>query len=82
MTLSITRWYDGTFRPRDIWEPELLSILWEECEWRGISPRELLQLLWLESSAAETWGNRWELLVTDLPLVIEVWEREVESLTP
>ena len=75
MSTSIVRWYDGTFRKRASWEPELLNILWGECEWRGISPRELLQLLWWESSAAETWG-------TELPLVIEVWEREVESVNP
>ena len=61
-TLSIKQWYDGTFRSREIWEPELLQILWEECERRCISAVEFLQVIpdmvWLAPDgtlAREVW---------------------------
>jgi hypothetical protein len=69
MSLSITQWCDGKFRPREIWEPELLEILWQECSRRNISALEFLEVI-----PGLGWPER------DLAAAVEVWSAECDRL--
>lgn len=71
--ISITRWCEGTFRPRAIWEPELLEMLYQEMEVRGISHRELLDLL---EDARRGYGMEWLQAERDADHACEIWRRE------
>jgi hypothetical protein len=51
----ITRWYDGRFRARASWEPELRNILADDVARRGISWQEKVGIL--EDEGAREWGD-------------------------
>lgn len=75
--LSITRWCDGTYRPRSIWEPELLELLHQEMEARCISHHELLDLL---DDARRGYGMSWLQAERDALHAYEIWQRECAAL--
>jgi hypothetical protein len=63
-TISITRWNDGTYRPRVIWETELRELLEQDFERRGLNRLEYSEVIadisWLGgdvSLAQDLWAD-------------------------
>ena len=75
--LSITRWCDGTYRPRSVWEPELLEILYREMEVLCISHHEFLDTL---DEARRGLCMHWLQAERDAMHAYEIWERECAAL--
>jgi hypothetical protein len=68
-TISITRWSNGTYRPRETWEAELRELLEQDFERRGLSRLEYSEVI----------ADIWWLGGGDVPLAQELWDNSLDA---